>query len=213
MLTPEDQKRIEEEEQYRATVRARIERQERIERERAEQSSRSNWIVWTVCSLIVALLAAAAIITHNRSVSTDPSPSTFTSASTSTPTPGTRYVPVNQTIATGESVVRPGQALWFKFVIPFDATDSQITGNFIVSGGRGNDIRAAITDEINLANWVKGQQPQGFWFTPSPQTAGTINVKLNPGTYYLAFSNRMSLISEKQVFLNVDLHYSKPESY
>jgi hypothetical protein len=120
---------------------------------------------------------------------------------------------VNQTIATGEIVVRPGQSLSYRFVIPFDATDSQITGNFIVSGGRGNDIQAAITDEINLASWVNGQQAQGFWFTPGPQTAGIINLKLNPGTYYLAFSNRISVFSAKQVFLNVELHYRKLESY
>lgn len=91
--------------------------------------------------------------------------------------------------------------------------DPTVTGNFNASGGTGNDIMAVVADETNYTNWINGHQAKVFWGTPGKQTTGNFEVKLAPGTYYLAFSNRFSALTAKQVFLEVDLNYSKAETY
>lgn len=79
--------------------------------------------------------------------------------------------------------------------------------------GRGNDIQAVIADEANDTNWINGHQAQVFWTTQGKQTTGSMNVRLRPGMYYLAFSNRFSAFTAKQVFLDIDLSYKKAETY
>jgi hypothetical protein len=88
-----------------------------------------------------------------------------------------------------------------------------VTGNFNASGGSGNDIQAVIADEENYTNWINGHQAQAFWTTQGRQTTGNIEARLKPGMYYLAFSNKFSAFTEKQVFLDVDLKYKKAETY
>jgi len=49
--------------------------------------------------------------------------------------------------------------------------------------------------------------------TQAKETTGSMNVRLRPGMYYLAFSNKFSAFTAKQVFLDIDLNYKKAETY
>jgi len=134
-------------------------------------------------------------------------------ASKPEPVPKTRYVPVNQKIATGQIVVKSNGFVQYRLTITPEMVDPVVKGSFNASGGMGNDIRAVIADEMNFTNWINGHQAQVFWGTPGWQTAGTFEAKLAPGMYYLVFSNKGSLFFDKQVFLEADLNYSKAETY
>ena len=47
----------------------------------------------------------------------------------------------------------------------------------------------------------------------SGEQSGNFEVRLRPGQYYLVFSNKFSAFTDKQVFLEVDLHHKKAETY
>ena len=92
--------------------------------------------------------------------------------------------------------------------------DPTVTGNFTAYGGSGNDILAVVANERNYTNWINGHEAQVLWGTQGKQTTGDIEAKfLQPGEYYLAFSNRFSVFTDKQVSLEVDLNYKKAETY
>jgi hypothetical protein len=83
----------------------------------------------------------------------------------------------------------------------------KVYGFFRASGGRGNDIEVVIASPIEFQNWINGHQAQVF-FAPGKATDGRINVEnLPPGDYILAFSNKFSALSRKQVTAVVTLSY------
>jgi hypothetical protein len=217
MLTPEERQRIEEEElkriaeeQYRAEVRAKL------QGEHAAPVKSPNRIPWILAGAAV-LIMGAIVLTNNRSQSKtgDDSGTAVQAASdpTPAPVPKTRYVPVSQKIATGQIIVKANGYVQYRITITPEMVEPTVTGSFNASGGSGNDIMAVIADEENYANWVNGHQAQAFWGTQGKQTTGNIEARLNPGMYYLAFSNKFSAFTDKQVFLEVDLNYKKAETY
>lgn len=125
--------------------------------------------------------------------------------------PSVKYVDRKQVITSGQLIVNAGQAIWSPIVVPTGSRNVHVTGNFSVSGGAGNDINAVITDQMNLTNWVNGHAAKCYWGTEGPETVGQFDVVLSPGTYYLAFSNKQSIISQKQVFVNAELNYQQME--
>jgi hypothetical protein len=208
MLTPEERQRIEAEEQYRAEVRARLERQPVAP---IEQPSRLPWILGIGAVLIVA----AAIIWSSSSKpkgGDDVAPAAEAPAK-SAPAPKTRYMPVNQKIATGQIIVKANGYVQYRLTITPEMVDPTVTGSFNASGGSGNDIQAAIADEPNYMNWINGHPAQVFWGTQDKQTTAKFDVKLAPGMYYLVFSNKFSAFTDKQVFVEVDLNYKRAETY
>lgn len=224
MLTPEERQRIEEEEsrklseeQYRAEVRARL-RQETAQEQRSgtpgSKVRRAKRIAW-ILGISTVFVIGAVIVTHNRSASrtsdgdlpSEEAPSNFA------PVPKTRYVPVSEKIATGQITVRANGYVQYRIILTPEMIEPRISGSFNASGGGGNDIEAVIADETNYMNWINGHQAQVFWGTQGKQTTGSIDVGLRPGTYYLVFSNRFSVFTQKQVFLEVNLNYKKAETY
>jgi hypothetical protein len=110
-----------------------------------------------------------------------------------------------QTLVNSQVVVAPGTAAWSRFVI---TVPGRVSGSFVASGGLGNDVYAAVLDEVNLANWVNGHYATAFWSTTGAQTAGQFNGLLLPaGTYYFAFNNRMSILSPKTVSFRAVVQY------
>jgi hypothetical protein len=85
----------------------------------------------------------------------------------------------------------------------------RVTGSFTASGGRGNDVDGIIAAEDDYTNWVNGHQARAFWSTPGKSTTGSFDVRLSPGTYYLALGNRFSFRADKYVALNATLAYQK----
>jgi hypothetical protein len=214
MLTPEERQRIEEEErkriaeeQYRAEVRSKLKGESGAP---DKQSSRLSWILG-----IGAVLIVGAIIwsNSNRPKTSDDGAPAAQAASKPAPVPKTRYVPVNQKIATGQIVVKANGYVQYRLTITPEMVEPTVTGSFNASGGTGNDIQAVIADETNYTNWINGHQAQVFWGTQGKQTTGNFEVKLAPGMYYLVFGNRFSAFTEKQVFLEVNLNFKKAETY
>ncbi len=216
MLTQEERQRIEEEErkriaeeQYRSEVRAKLQGDHAAPVRKPV--SRIPWIVGVGAVLIIG----AIVVTNSRtqSRSGDDGGTAAHAASNPAPVPKTRYVSVSQKIATGQIVVRANGYVQYRITITPEMVGPTVTGSFNASGGSGNDIQAVIADEENYTNWINGHQAQAFWTTQGRQTTGNIEARLNPGMYYLAFSNKFSAFTAKQVFLEVDLNYKKAETY
>jgi hypothetical protein len=215
MLTPEERQRIEEEErkriaeeQYRAEVRAKLQGEPGVP---VRKPNRIPWIL----GLGAVLIIGALVLTNSRSQSKtgDDGGTAAQAASNPAPVPKTRYVPASQKIATGQIVVKANGYVQYRITITPEMVDPTVTGSFNASGGSGNDIQAVIADESNYTNWINGHQAQTFWGTQGKQTTGNIEATLQPGMYYLAFSNKFSAFTDKQVFLEVDLNYKKAETY
>lgn len=216
MLTSEERQRIEEEErkqiaeeQYRAEVRAKL----RIESAAPTKES-SGTRPWTVIfGIVLAGVICLIILANISKVKTGSDTGTAAPADTSA-TAKTRYVPVSQKIATGQITVRAGGYIPYRITITPEMVDPTVTGNFTAYGGSGNDILAVIADEKSYTNWINGHETQVLWGTQGKQTTGDIEAKfLQPGEYYLAFSNRFSVFTDKQVSLEVDLNYKRAEIY
>ena len=208
-LTPERKQQIEEEEkqrlaeeQYRAQVRENLTAAPgpSLPPPRAPELARRKSRVGLLLA-ILAVVIVGAIILENRN-------------STSAPfAPSIRYVPATQKIATGQIVVRANGYVQYRFQITPDMRSAHVSGRFNASGGTGNDIEAVITTEDEFTNWVNGHQARVFYTTQGRKTTDTFDVHLGPGTYYLAFNNRFSAFSSKEVFLEVDLNYQHMETH
>jgi hypothetical protein len=88
------------------------------------------------------------------------------------------------------------------FPINVPSQGAQVTGRFSARGGMGNDIEAFIIPAFELPNVMNGNQFR-YFYTSGKVTVGEINVRLQPGSYYLVFNNKMSLISNKGVAASV----------
>ncbi len=132
----------------------------------------------------------------------------------STPTaPSLRYVPVTQQIASGQVVVPARGYVQYRIEIPLAGRDAHVSGTFNASGGRGNDVDASLSTESEFVNWINGHQARVAYGTAGRKTTDTFDVRLGPGTYIFAISNRFSEISSKYVFLDVKLNYQRTEDY
>jgi hypothetical protein len=123
--------------------------------------------------------------------------------------PQSRFVPMSTSIASGQVVVRHGGAVNYRITITPEMRNPVVSGNFTASGGQGNDIAAVLADESGYTNWINGHQAQVFWSTQGKETTGSFEVRLKPGTYYLALSNRFSAFTDKYVALEANLKYQQ----
>jgi hypothetical protein len=90
--------------------------------------------------------------------------------------------------------------------------DARVTGSFTASGDSGNDIETVIAGENEYTNWINGHEARGFYGTHGRMTADRFEVRLAPGTYYFALSNKFSAFSDKYVFIEADVKYDKGET-
>lgn len=217
MLTPQEMARIEEderkrhaEEQYRAEIRAKLQdsgaQSPPIPVEASPPRSNLKLLSGILAALVIVIALimifshlAVVDVSNNSSFATNPGPVR----------PSIRYVPTSDNIASGEITVPHGGYVSYKITISADMYNPIVSGDFITSGGSGNDIQAVITGESEYTNWINGHEAGVFWGTHGRETTGMFNVKLKPGTYYLAFSNRFSPLSDKSVSLKVTLNYQR----
>lgn len=225
MLTPEERQRIEDEErkrhaeeQYRAEVRTKLQ-QPSASTEVPAPPKASNRIAWTLGVVaVVVLVLVLGVLTvsnssSNRTKASNDSAPVARAEIAAVPVPKTRYVPVTQKVATGQILVKANGYVQYRITITPDMVEPTVTGNFNAAGGTGNDITAVIADEMNYTNWINGHRARVFWGTEGKQTTGAFEVRLQPGTYYLVFSNKFSAFTDKQVFLEVDLNSKRAETY
>ena len=217
-LTTEEKQRIEEEErrraaeeQYRAEVRVKLQPPagKTAEHIGPSMATRVRRVLTGAASLLILVGIVIAFNNLNHQSKSRADDATAASTPSSTPVPKFRHVPVHEKIAIGQIVVRATGWVQYRIVVTPEMQEPTVTGSFYTSGGSGNDIQAVITDEQNYTNWINGHQAQVLWGTQGRETTGNFEVHLRPGTYFLAFSNKFSAFSEKQVFLDANLNYYK----
>ena len=122
--------------------------------------------------------------------------------------PPPAFVSKREKLVSGQIVVGPGQMQWIRFQVDTTKMMSvRVVGRFNVSGGTGNDIQAALADEDNFENWKNGH-PASVLYDTGKTTVGSLDVRIGaPGTYYLAFSNKFSALSQKYVYPDIELQY------
>jgi len=116
-------------------------------------------------------------------------------------------VPISRKLLSGNLVVEASQIKWLNFTVPPNGTNGQVAGTFQVFGGAGNDVQAIITDAFEFENWKNNHQTRVL-YNSDRVTNGAISLQnLPPGAYVLAFDNRFSIISRKQVTADITFSY------
>ena len=86
----------------------------------------------------------------------------------------------------------------------FRSSGQHVFGHFKAAGGSRNDVKVFICDEDGFANWQNGR-PVRTYYDSGKVTAGKIDVRLKPGTYYLVFDNSFSGMSNKAVTSDIQI--------
>lgn len=206
----EEEKRKLTEEQFRAQVRKRLAEEQSqggasssspeastpSQSERPKPSSFRKVLLGVVVC-VVAVIIAANLFRQSSVGTKDSSPSIM-------------YVPEQQPVSFGSIQVAALGTTSIRILVTPEMRQARLVGHFNVSGGFGNDIQAGIVaGESEHLNYVNGHQARGVWFTPGKVTAETFDVSILPGTYYLDFSNKFSLLAAKTVNLEVSLSYQR----
>lgn len=91
---------------------------------------------------------------------------------------------INQTIN-----INPSSAYPIQFTIPEGATSGRVAGGFKVTSGAA--VNVLVMDSRSYQNWKDGAQASPLYET-GPTASLKVNRKLDPGNYYLVFSNQSS---------------------
>ena len=80
-----------------------------------------------------------------------------------------------------------------------------LSGNFEVIAGGSRDINAYVVDEIGYKNFYNENNFRSF-FSATRVTADRFSIPLfRADTYYVLFSNRFSIFTDKRVDLNIEI--------
>lgn len=96
-------------------------------------------------------------------------------------------------------VVKPASYMWLEY--NFQA-QTNLQGRFQAQGGTGNDIEVFLLDEEGFTNYKNGHST-GTYYNSKQVTAGSFNVNLAAGRYFLVLNNNFSLLSNKIVSFSV----------
>lgn len=75
-----------------------------------------------------------------------------------------------------------------------------VQGRFQVTAGK--DVEAFIFDQDGFENFSNGTRAK-TWYNSGRVTVDSPNVRLRPGTYYLVFSNKFSLVTNKLIEVDI----------
>ena len=116
---------------------------------------------------------------------------------------------VTEPIVTGSFVVGPRTFTPYKFVVTTGMSKPRLEGTLSAQGAR-NDIEVTVLDEAQFTHWQNRDDFKAT-YESGRVTDTTLNVHLpeTPATYYVVFSNRFSLMSNKAVTANVQLCYDR----
>ncbi|HXP71768.1 MAG TPA: hypothetical protein VOA88_21005 [Candidatus Dormibacteraeota bacterium] len=128
---------------------------------------------------------------------------------TPAPPPVPVFVPVTQKLFSGQLTVMKGGYVQQRIIIDTARMSNvRITGQFTASGGTGNDIQVVIAEESEYTNWINGHPAQALYST-GKITTGSFDVPITQsGIYYLAFSNKFSVFTDKSLFVESQLSYA-----
>jgi hypothetical protein len=119
------------------------------------------------------------------------------------------YQAVAEPIVNGSFVVGPRTFTPYKFVVTTGMSKPRLEGTLTAQGAK-NDIEVTVLDEAQFTNWQNRDDFKAT-YESGRVTDTTLNVQLpeTPATYYVVFSNRFSLMSNKAVTANVQLCYDR----
>ena len=175
-----------------------------INTERAAPIGRKSRVSTGLLAVLVVVAGIILLVIHDETSRTNGQHGHAASAAVQA---ALAPVPVNLKLVSGNVEVGPGQIKWVNFTVPPNAANAKVTGEFHAFGGAGNDIQVVITDPFDFENWKNGH-PTNVVYASSKVTNGVISVRnLSPGNYVVAFDNRFSIVSRKEVTGNITLSY------
>ncbi|HEV3483599.1 MAG TPA: hypothetical protein VGR97_14870 [Candidatus Acidoferrales bacterium] len=182
---------------------------------RAVEPQPSRLRLWAILSGIGVVLIGGTVLALVLTKHPNPSgPDTAASSSEQAP-PESEEQPPPPTyksvriplLDTGHIVINPQGYMGRNITVTDSMRNAQIVGSFHAFGGSGNDIQAVLATPDQWENWINGHQAQVLYATPGPTTNGEINVRLEPGSYILGFSNKNAIVSRKEVTGDIALEY------
>lgn len=118
--------------------------------------------------------------------------------------------PVVVPLLNGNLEVGPGQIRWFNLTVPDSATEAAVVGEFHTFGGAGNDIQVVLTTPFEFENWKNGHATRLFYNSGKVTNAVISVPNLAAGQYVLAFDNRFSIRSRKEITGKIPFGYKVP---
>jgi hypothetical protein len=111
-------------------------------------------------------------------------------------------------VVNGSFIVEPRNYKFFKVVVGGDMSRACVEGTFSATGAN-NDIEVSVLEETQYLNWQNRHKFEAA-YQSGRVTAGKLKVELplEPATYFIVFSNRFSLISNKSVVADLKLQYA-----
>ena len=108
-------------------------------------------------------------------------------------------------VVTGSFVVDARSYKPFRVVVAADASNPQLEGTFSAKGAN-NDIEVLLLEETQYLNWQNRHKFRAV-YESGRVTADRVRMALPPdaATYFVVFSNRFSLLSQKDVSADLSL--------
>jgi len=109
---------------------------------------------------------------------------------------------IKQPLVNDTLLVQANSLSWFEIKIDTSMMKNyELKGEFVATGGSGNDIKVFLFDQVNFLNWKNGHDAPSI-YSSGQVTAGKINLPFKQsGTYYLVFDNRFSALTGKSVIV------------
>lgn len=171
-------------------------------------ATRKAWAtVFALAGLVGMLFFGAWVFTHSKNSPDNDGPASDTPSASGAPVLEPPPTPIRVSVLSGTLEVDANQIRWFDLTIPANAKKAAISGQFHAFGGQGNDIWLVVTDAFDFENWKNNHETRLF-YNSGKVTNGLIAVQgLPPGQYVLAFDNRFSAFSRKEVTGEITLTY------
>jgi len=119
--------------------------------------------------------------------------------------------PYTETVVSGQIAVNDKGFYCVAFVVPEDALNAILQGNFSSTGNATNHcVTVMVWHSDDFANWLCGRQsnPPEYNKDLMPMVSGNINVTLPSGIYYISIGSS-AYMQPQTVSAQIDLTYSK----
>lgn len=108
--------------------------------------------------------------------------------------------------------VEPGKASRFKFTLPAYYRDGRIAGSALAEGGWRDDIRVLVLTARQFETWAHDAKSETL-FNSGPRRSVVLSVPVtDPGTYYVIFDNRFSMVSAKRIQADIRFVHGSADS-
>lgn len=99
-----------------------------------------------------------------------------------------------------------GAQQYVYYTLPLKADVTHVTGHFTAQGG-SNDIEVSVLDQDGFANFSNGHNANTYYNSGGYVTAGSIDLNLRSGTYYVVFNNARAMLTNKVVTAKIEAEF------